>query len=115
MPGMSQPARKRRGPITLFCHSRRFRWAVISLAFGAPALYVASFGPACWIAARHKPLCRILREAYLPLGRVAHHWAPAFDGLLWCGSIGMPEGAYVAWEVERSAVYSSSVKIPNTP
>jgi hypothetical protein len=45
MPGMNdanQP-RKLRGPITLFCESRRFRWSVI--AFALPILYVLSAGP----------------------------------------------------------------------
>jgi hypothetical protein len=45
---MSESERKRRGPITLLCESRRFRWAVVAL-IAPPVLYVASFGPACWL------------------------------------------------------------------
>jgi len=45
---MNEPERKRRGPITLFCESRRFRWGVIAVVLLLPVLYVASFGPACW-------------------------------------------------------------------
>jgi hypothetical protein len=48
MLGMSNPGRKRRGPITLFCESRGFRWAVIV----ALMLYVPSIGPACWISSQ---------------------------------------------------------------
>ena len=50
MPGMNQPARKRRGPITLLYESRRFRRTIILSAVLLPVLYVASFGPACWLA-----------------------------------------------------------------
>ena len=38
--------RKWRGPITLFCESRRVRWIV--LVGLLPALYVASYGPIMW-------------------------------------------------------------------
>jgi len=47
-PGMGE--RKRRGPITLFCESRRFRWAVIAAV--VVLLYPISFGPACWVCSR---------------------------------------------------------------
>jgi hypothetical protein len=47
LPGMIKPAWKLRGPITLFCESRRFRWTAIAIAL-LPVLYVIGFGPACW-------------------------------------------------------------------
>src|SRR5262249_43068935 len=78
---MSEPARKRRGPITLFCESQRFRRAAILAIVVLPATYVLSSGPACWLTAiggeeRYRALA--WREAppipsamliYLPLGR----------------------------------------------
>ena len=45
---MGEPERKRRGPITLFYESRRFRWTIIAVVL-IPILYVVSFGPACWL------------------------------------------------------------------
>jgi hypothetical protein len=66
---MNQPARKRRGPITLFCESRRFRLAVIAVAL-LPVLYVAGFGPACWLASRERmsaPVGRAVCRVYAPL------------------------------------------------
>lgn len=49
MPGMSE--RKWRGPMTLFCESRRFRRVI---AFAALTLigYPLSVGPVCWISSR---------------------------------------------------------------
>lgn len=44
IPGMSEPARKRRGPITLLCESQRVRLAAAVAAL--LLAYVASFGPA---------------------------------------------------------------------
>ena len=66
---MNQTARKRRGPITLFFESRRFRWTAIAVAL-LPVLYVAGFGPACWLAAGDKlpaPVGRALCRVYAPL------------------------------------------------
>jgi len=38
--------------MTLLCESRRFRRALIFSALLLPVLYVASFGPACWVCSR---------------------------------------------------------------
>ena len=64
-PGMNQPARSRRGPITLFCESRRFRWSIIAAALMAAA-YIVSFGPACWISGRTGFALRALPTVYRP-------------------------------------------------
>jgi hypothetical protein len=69
MPGMSQPARKRRGPITLFFESRRFRWAIALLVL-LPVLYVASFGPASWLARNDIVSLELAWRVYRPLAPV---------------------------------------------
>ena len=90
---MNQPARKRRGPITLFCESRRFRLAVIAVAL-LPVLYVAGFGPACWLASRERmsaPVGRAVCRVYTPLLNLAlfgddNSWS--VRALHWWSSIG---------------------------
>jgi len=47
MPGMGKRPTKRRGPLLwLAARSRRF-WLIASIVL--PVLYVASFGPVCWL------------------------------------------------------------------
>src|SRR5689334_13118600 len=66
---MSDPEQKRRGPITLFCESRRFRWVVIALAaLLLPIVYVASLGPACWINLRTGAGGQAIGAFYRPIG-----------------------------------------------
>jgi hypothetical protein len=72
MPGMGT---KRRGPITLFCESRRFRWSVVALNVLLPVLYIASFGPACWINLRTGRGGRDIGAFYRPIG-----WLYAYGG-----------------------------------
>ena len=68
---MNEPERKRRGPITLFCESRRFRWSIIALAaLFLPIVYVTSFGPACWINLRTGRGGLAIGAFYRPLGWV---------------------------------------------
>ena len=64
--GMNHSAHKRRGPITLFCESRTFRWAVVAL-IAPPVLYVASFGPACWITSHTGRGADVVSIVYQPL------------------------------------------------
>jgi hypothetical protein len=49
--------------------NRRERWAKLTLAVvvGLPVLYVASFGPACWIASRTEIGIGLLQIVYHPL------------------------------------------------
>ena len=83
IPGMSEAERKRRGPITLFCESRRFRWAFAVLVL-LPALYVASFGPVCWITSRTGIGAPIVGHVYGPI--LATPW-PAARKLVWDYSV----------------------------
>src|SRR5262245_28459002 len=61
---MDERPTKRRGPMTwLAGRSRRFRIGLAML----PVLYVASFGPACWISSRLQPSGRFVSSAYSPI------------------------------------------------
>jgi hypothetical protein len=52
-------------------------WPWIAVLVGLPVLYVASFGPACWLTAR--PLLSEVRtphpamSAYIPIGYIGNH------------------------------------------
>jgi hypothetical protein len=49
--------------------NRRERWAkwTLAAAVGLPTLYVASFGPACWISTRLQPSGEIISTVYSPI------------------------------------------------
>src|SRR5262245_13022217 len=82
------------------CRERWPRWALAAIV-AMPALYVLSFGPACWFVSRHGALQPAFGNAYLPLGRVAYRWQPALDGLRWYGSVGMRTDASLPWTIEH--------------
>src|SRR5436190_24023387 len=49
--------------------NRREKWAKWTLAgtlIGLPLLYVMSFGPACWIANRYRPLRGVVKSIFSP-------------------------------------------------
>ena len=50
---------------------RRPLWPILTAALiGLPVLYVASFGPACWLASRNHADRRIVfQTVYWPAGR----------------------------------------------
>jgi len=88
---MSQPARKGRGPITLFLESRRCRWATLVL-LAVLVVYPLSYGPvfsAWWHLSRSGRLLRFMLCAYAPIDWVREHgpewfrdwWSWYFD--LW--------------------------------
>lgn len=88
---MSEPKWKRRGPITLFCESQRFRWTAITAVVLIPTLYVASFGPACWISSRTGS--PILPVAYQPIGWLLENAPqPIATALVEYAQAGMPSG-----------------------
>jgi hypothetical protein len=58
--------RKRRGPITLLCESRRFRWATLIL-FAVLSGYPLSFGPACWLNDRGILRMAVMSALYSPV------------------------------------------------
>ena len=57
---------KRRGPITLFWESRRFRWATVIL-LAVLIGYPVSFGPACWVSSYSEFGSELLPIVYRPL------------------------------------------------
>ena len=96
---MEKAPPKRRGLIGwLAARSRRF-WGVVLLL---PVLYVASFGPACWLIsyvgvgiARPNPPIRAvdwISMAYVPVGQMALH-GPDFvaQSLAWYATLGVPD------------------------
>jgi hypothetical protein len=66
MPGMSEERRK----------SHVWHWVAASLV-GLPALYVALFGPACWLAASMPSLRPTVAQAYWPLTKAV--WSSRSD------------------------------------
>ena len=78
---MSEPERKRRGPITLFCESRRFRRAVLALVL-PPILYIMSFGPACWITSHTGRGANVVSIVYQPLFSTWWNGPKPFNGLI---------------------------------
>jgi hypothetical protein len=79
--------RTRRGPITLFCESRRFRWTIIAAVLMA-ALYVVSFGPACWLCncgcLEARPLWLAYRPVTLLWDRAPRPFSAAIE---WWGDV----------------------------
>ncbi len=90
--------------------NRRERWAkwTLAAAIGVPVLYVASFGPMCWVASRTNVGAGIFNVAYRPVRWVFHALdiednsgaARAFvwyarlgarDGWNWIGYTAVPE------------------------
>jgi hypothetical protein len=81
--------------LTVRIVNRRERWAKWTLAgtvIGAPALYVLSFGPACWIVSRTDCGHTAFTEAYRPIGCAV--WkSPQF---IWLST-----WAYARWGMAR--------------
>jgi len=68
--------------LTVRIVNRRERWAKWTLAasVGLPALYAASFGPACWVGGTgmetlYQPILRGWSRAPEPLGRALYWYA----------------------------------------
>jgi hypothetical protein len=76
--------------------NRRERWAKWTLAavVGLPALYVVSFGPACWVMSRVTD--GRLPIGYFPIG-LAGAYGPEFTRQAICSYayLGMPDGSSV--------------------
>lgn len=71
--------------MTLFAESRRFRRTVI-LLLCQPVLYVASFGPACWLADRQLLPHGLAESIYLPLA-IACANGGCSEPLYWYGTL----------------------------
>ena len=84
-------------------------WATVGLA--VVLAYPLSFGPACWLASRHRISHELFNRIYWRLG-----WAtqrkfsmPAFDALYAYGSLWLPKDGALAWDYDRDRTGSSSV------
>ena len=92
--------------LTVRIVNRRGRWAKWTLAavVGLPVLYVASFGPWCWITSRLQPSGKVVAAIYSPIIRAGYH-GPAIvrESIRWWGSIGMPDGARIILAFESTS------------
>jgi hypothetical protein len=83
--------------LTVRIVNRRERWAKWTLAgtvIGVPVLYVASFGPACWIYSRTD--CPSLSAAYFPIGWVISEAGRHIDiQFVKYAVVGMPRGSSI--------------------
>lgn len=81
--------------LTVRIVNRRERWAKWTLAavvFGLPVLYVASFGPACWVAADQGQIANV-PVVYWPIGAsVPTERTMWGDFVFWWGRLGIPDG-----------------------
>jgi len=65
---------------------------IVAVLVGLPVLYVASFGPACWIAARTGGE-GMLKFGYWPVGRIAYRGPSAIGAVIESyASADLPEG-----------------------
>jgi len=75
--------------------NRRERWAKWTLAVTIllPVLYVASFGPACWISSHVNAVAPIVNVAYLPMMWI-YDFAPEpiQVSIMWYSRIGAHDG-----------------------
>ena len=81
--------------------NRRERWAKWTLVaiVGLPVLYVASFGPACWIVSRNNLNGNWLFIAYRPLVWIMENGPEsAFTSLVWYSLVGTAE--HWGWEFD---------------
>ena len=68
-----------------------------ALLLGLPVLYVASFGPACWVSARVPALHSGFDQVYWPLGWMAVRGPYIVRRAIWSyASIGLPTDAVVS-------------------
>jgi len=75
---------------------------IVALMMAPPVLYVASFGPACWITSRSSPSGDWLLVAYRPLMWTMEDGpAPASDAIVWYSFVGAAK--IWGWEVDPDA------------
>lgn len=119
--------------LTVRIVNRRERWAkwMLAAVTGLPVLYVASFGPACWIAS-HSSTEQLqgvmLSDFYLPIGWTMDH-SPQFVVAIFrsYATLGMKEwsvisigtGPYprhsVIWGVRRERTVNRTSPISDDP
>ena len=74
---------------------------IVALLIGLPVLYVASFGPACWIYGRTES--HRLPSVFRPLNRAFDRDSPIRKPMLWFARIGIgPNGSIALPESEAN-------------
>ena len=79
--------------LTVRIVNRRERWAKWTLAavVGLPVLYVASFGPACWITSHANAGASVNSFLFRPLAILIDDMGPVSDPLEWYAGLGAAE------------------------
>ncbi len=109
--------------------NRRERWAKWTLAtgVGVPVLYVASFGPACWITGRTNSGTSALETIYKPitLAMSPNNETILSRLIMWYAQIGAPVDSYWIWTehvvnysdgtTDQSAEWSWVAEPPSRP
>ncbi len=71
---------------------RRPLWPwIVALLIGLPVLYVASFGPACWLADRYPSVWIVVWKVYYPLAEVTERGSARLSNAL------MEYGVWDSW------------------
>jgi hypothetical protein len=100
--------------LTVRIVNRRERWAkwtAIGIVVALPLLYVASFGPACWIRAASLNRQATIPSIYLPLGRATTMMPGWFgDAMFAYARFGMPPSTRVFIPFERHAYWQVLAK-----
>lgn len=69
---------------------------IVALLIALPAMYVASFGPACWLDSRQM-LPSAIESAYIPLRQIAHDGPEPLRSVLnWYACIGSEEPEWIS-------------------
>ncbi len=105
---ISTQRKQSRGPITVLCESRRARRGAIVATIVLPLLYLASFGPSCWVAAAPRVQGqadepRMWMRSYFPIGAIIHFTQVQDSKLLtrWI-TLGAKKGGRVIVPVDAS-------------
>ena len=82
--------------MTLLHKAKPGGWFWWTTLFAIPLLYVASFGPACWIVSRTVVGHAAFRLAYRPLDSIAWHGPyQVRQALQWYGDLAIPKNRNV--------------------
>ena len=89
--------------LTVRISNRRERWAKWTLAgvVGVPVLYVASFGPACWIVSRSEAENPVLPAVYIPFGIAARESPTIRSAAIAYGRLWVQHDSHVAIPTDR--------------
>jgi hypothetical protein len=81
--------------LTVRIVNRRERWAkwALAAAVGLPALYILSFGPACWITGQTNHAARYVSPTYKPICLLLSHIPQRItQAVRWYAAVLAPDG-----------------------